>query len=197
MSPPAHDVFPAGKIKVDDILSLSPSSWDRRIATDLIAEMEIHLSDKVATIPQMRRILAVRGYQGLLRRIESDVEGKSGPDALRVMAHSMRSYALERPGLSAATFRTATTDSPEWRQALLELSQTVLRVFKDVGLEGKSAQHAVRVLRSLVRGFVLNEMAATFVEPLDYEDSFELAIDAFVMGLPAFKTDLGHGIHPV
>jgi hypothetical protein len=50
--------------------------WDRRIAADLIAEMEIHLADRVTTIPQMPRILAVKGYQGLRRRIEADIAGK-------------------------------------------------------------------------------------------------------------------------
>jgi hypothetical protein len=49
---------------IDDLLSLPASTWDKRISADLIAEMEIHLADKVTTIPQMRRILAVKGYHG-------------------------------------------------------------------------------------------------------------------------------------
>jgi Tetracyclin repressor-like, C-terminal domain len=137
-------------------------------------------------LPEMRRILAVKGYQGLRRRIEGDVDGKSGVAALRAMAHSMRNFALEHPGLSAATFRSATTDSPEWRQALGELAETAYRVFAQVALEGEPAQQALRMLRSLIRGFVLSEMVGSFLEPLDYGVSFELAIDAFVVGLSAF-----------
>ena len=64
-------------IKVDEILSGPACSWDRRIAADLIAEMETHLAEKITTLPEMRRILAVKGYQGLRRRIEGEVEGKS------------------------------------------------------------------------------------------------------------------------
>jgi hypothetical protein len=173
-------------MKVDDLFLLSTSSWDKRISSDLIEEMEVHLADKVTTIPEMRRILAVKGYVGLRRRVESDVAGKSGPAALRAMADAMRNYALEHPGLSAATFRTATTDSPEWRQAAIELSKIVFRVFAEVGLDGEPAQQALRMLRSLVRGFVLSEMAASFLEPLDYEESFKLALDVFMLGLPAF-----------
>jgi len=175
-------------IKVDDLFLLSTSSWDKRIAADLIAEMEVHLADRVTTLPGMRRILAVKGYVGLRRRIENDIKGKSGPAALRAMAEAMRNYALEHPGLSAATFRSATTDIPEWRQALLEISQIACSVFAEVRLEGEAAQQALRMLRSLIRGFVLNEMTATFLEPLDYDRSFKLAIDAFVMGLPAFAS---------
>lgn len=86
----------------------------------------------------------------------------SGVAAVRAMAGAMRNYALDHPGLSAATFRTSTTDSPEWRQALLDVSEIVFRVFAEVDLDGEPAQHALRMLRSLVRGFVLNEMAASF-----------------------------------
>ncbi|WP_159011088.1 TetR-like C-terminal domain-containing protein [Bradyrhizobium sp. S69] len=113
---------PTGKFSVDEVLSLPASSWDKRITTDLIAELEVHLADKVSTLPEMRRILAVKGYRGLHRRIEGDVKDKNGVAALRAMAHAMRDFALEHPGLSAATFRNSTTDSPEWRQALSELS---------------------------------------------------------------------------
>lgn len=181
---------PTGKFSVDEVLSLSASSWDKRITTDLIAELEVHLADKVSTLPEIRRILAVKGYRGLHQRIEGDVKDKNGVAALRAMAHAMRDFALEHPGLSAATFRNSTTDSPEWRQALGELSQTAYRVFSQVALDGQPAQQALRMLRSLVRGFVLNEMVASFLEPLDYGVSFELAIDAFVLGLPAFKASI-------
>jgi hypothetical protein len=176
-----------GSFGVDDILSLTASSWDKRIATDLIAEMESHLADRVTTLPEMRHILAVKGYQGLRRRNKGDVEGKTGVAALRAMAHSMRNFALEHPGLSAATFRSATTDSPEWWQALRELSETANRVFAQVSLEGEPAQQALRMLRSLIRGFVLSEMVGSFLEPLDYQVSFDLAVDAFIGGLSAFK----------
>jgi hypothetical protein len=186
----------AERFGVDELLSVPASSWDKRIAVDLIAEMEIHLADRVATLPEMRRILAVKGYQGLRRRIEGDVKDKIGVAALRAMAHSMRDFALQHPGLSAATFRSATTDSPEWRHALGELLETVFRVLAQVKLEGEPAQQALRMLRSLVRGFVLNEMGATFLEPLDYTGSFELAIDAYVLGLPAFHAPVDQIVTP-
>jgi hypothetical protein len=186
----------AERFGVDELLSVPASSWDKRISVDLIAEMEIHLADRVATLPEMRRILAVKGYQGLRRRIEDDVKDKIGVAALRAMARSMRDFALQHPGLSAATFRSATTDSPEWRQALGELIETAYRVLAQVKLEGESAEQALRMLRSLVRGFVLNEMGATFLEPVDYTGSFELAIDAFLLGLPAFHAPVDQTVTP-
>lgn len=187
ISEPANG-HPAHGFSVADILSGAATSWDKRISVDLIAEMEVHLSEKVTTLPQMRRILAVKGYRELKRRIESDVKGKEGFDALRSMARAMRNFALERPGLSAAAFRSPTTDSEEWRQAGTELAQTVRQVFAHVGVEGEAAERALRLLRSLVRGFVINEVTGSFfIEPEGYKETFDLGIEQFILGLPALN----------
>jgi hypothetical protein len=173
----------------DQILELPSSRWDQRIAADLNTEMEKHLAEKIDTVPAMRRFLAVKGYRELNHRIESEIEGTSGAEALRAMAFAMRSYALERPGMSAAAFRNSLTDSPEWRDAGEALARTALGVFAQNGVEGERAQHALRVLRSLVRGFVLHEMAASFLEPLSHEQSYALAVRIFIRGLPALEDE--------
>jgi Tetracyclin repressor-like, C-terminal domain len=170
---------------VEDVLSYS-SRWDQKIATDLIAEMEILFGDKPATLPQMRRILAVKGYQGLKSRIEIDIKDRDGPDAFRAMANAMRNYALEHPGLSSATFRNPASDCPDWRQAGAELSQVAIRVLHEVGVQHESAEQALRILRSLVRGFVISEMAAAFfIEPREYQRTFDLGIEMYLKGVSA------------
>lgn len=170
-----------------DILEAPQTSWDKKIAADLTAEMERHLSDKISTIPEMRRILAVRGYRELREAVERGIAGKTGAEALRAMMLAMRSYALERPGLSAATFRTPETDSPEWRAASMELAAVVLGVFGQLGVRGEQAMHALRILRSIVRGFVLHEMGSSFLEPLGHDQSYELAIKVFTEGLAVLR----------
>jgi hypothetical protein len=171
---------------VDELLTTPTSTWHKRIAVDLISEIEKHLVE-IGTIPEMRRFLAVKGYRELQQRIEQETEGKHGPEGLRAMAYAMRNYSLERPGLSAATFRDAVVDSREWNEAGSKLAQTVSRVFAQCGLEGDQAQHALRILRSLTRGFVIHEMAAPYLESLEYERSYEIAIDIFIQGLPALN----------
>lgn len=179
-----HDPIKISKIEVEHVLKASPTRWDRQVAVDLIAEMETYLG-QVDTIPEMRRVLAVAGYNGLRQHIENAVRGKSGPDALRAMAFAMRSYALGSPGLAAASFRSANQDSPEWQEARKGLAQTMFSVFAEVGIEGERARHAVRILRSLVRGFILNEMASSNSEPHEYQHSYVLAVNMFIHGLPA------------
>jgi hypothetical protein len=167
------------------VLRSAPSRWDRQIVADLIAEMQEHLSENLDSIPAMRSVLAVAGYRALQNRIEHAVSGKQGINALRSMAHAMRSFALGSPGLAAASFRNPVLDSPEWKTAGNTLANVVFKVFEGVGIEGEHAQHAVRILRSLVRGFVLNEMVSAAAHPLEFQKSYNLAVEMFIAGLPA------------
>jgi hypothetical protein len=167
---------------------LPQNRWDKLIAADLTAEMERHLGDKVASIPEMRRFLAVKGYREMREIIERDIMGKSGNDALRALMLALRRYALERPGLSAATFRTPETDCPDWRDAQMQLAGVVFAVFAQLGVCGEEAHHALRILRSIVRGFVLHEMNASFLDPLEHEQTYEIAIRMFTEGLGLLRT---------
>jgi hypothetical protein len=152
--------------------------------------MEILFGEKPATLPQMRNILAVKGHRGLTRRIEIDVEGRNGADAVRALANAMRNFALEHPGLSAATFRTPASDNPDWLQAGAELARVASLVLFGVGLNGTQAAPAFQILRNLVRGFVVSEMAASFsADPFEYRQNFESGIEVFIRGLPALGED--------
>jgi hypothetical protein len=174
-------------LKPADILESPVSGWDKRIAADLTAEMEQHLAEKVSTIPEMRRFLAVKGYRELRETIERDIAGKSGTDALHALMLSMRRYALERPGMSAATFRNADIDVPEWREAQMQLGRVVLSVLAQIGIEGEQALHALRIMRSFVRGFVLHEMGASFLKPLEHDQTYELGVRIFIEGLQVLR----------
>jgi hypothetical protein len=170
-----------------ELLEYPATTWDKRIAADLTAEIELQLAEKISTIPEMRRFLAVKGYRELQQCVEEAIAGKTGVAALRAMAISMRRYAMDRPGLSAATFRSPTTDSPEWRDAQMQLGRVALGVFAEVGIQGEAALHALRLLRSFVRGFVMHEMGASFLEPLDYDKTYQLGVEVFIQGLPALE----------
>lgn len=172
--------------EVERVIKAPASHWDKKIAADLVTEMEAFFG-KVDTIPQMKQALAIAGYQGLRRQIEKAIEGKTGSDAVRAMALAMRSFALGSPGLAVASFRDPEVDNPEYQKAAGELAQTVLRVFSDVGITDESAKHAIRILKSLVRGFVLGEMSAPVARPMEYQKSYVFAVEMFVSGLDALR----------
>jgi len=170
---------------VDDILA---TSWDRKLAKDLAEEIGSCTGDKLGTVLEMRRFLALKGYRELLQLLREAREGKSGDDALAAVAHAIRRYALDRPALSAAAFRTAAVDCPEWREAYERLHAFMLDVLAECGLSGEAAENALNMLRSLVRGYVLHEVMHTLVGLESYDDAFDKAIQVFVAGLPLFAS---------
>jgi hypothetical protein len=172
---------------VEHVLKTPPTHWERQVTADLIAEMEVHLAEKVDCIDDMRVALAVAGYRGVHQRILKAIDGNGGAEAIRAMAFAMRSYALGSPGLAAASFRNPQIDSAEWQEAGAAMAQTVFRVFAEFGLEGEPAHHAVRILRSLVRGFILNEMASDASQPLEFQKSYVLGVEVFIHGLSALR----------
>jgi hypothetical protein len=174
---------------VDEILS---NSWDRKLAEDIAAEIEACTGERSRTFAEMRRFLALKGYRQLLERLRAARAERRGESALGAVAHAMRAYAVERPALSAAAFRTATADSAEWREAHESLHSFMIDVLADCGLFGETAEDALNVLRSLVRGFVLNETMHTLIGVASYDELFDRAIAVFIAGLPAL-----HGAIPI
>jgi WHG domain-containing protein len=181
------------KYSVEELLSEEAGRWDKRIAADLASELQGQLGEKATTIPEMRRLLALKGYRELRLRIESDTAGFKGDEAIRVMANSMRAFAHERPGLSAATFRSPTVDSPVWRREGELLGETALAVFDRAGLSGEAGVVALRILRAIVRGFVLHEMAASFLDGVDYDATYAMTLKVFVRGLDELRPEAPRG----
>lgn len=177
-------------VSVDEILS---TSWDRKLATDLAEEIGDGTGDRPGTIREMRRFLALKGYRELLRHLDEARRGLTGDDALAAVAHAMRAYAIARPALSAAAFRTAVADCPEWRKAHDDLHAFMLEIFEDCGLVGDAAEKALDMLRSLIRGYVLHELMHTFVDVNSYDESFESAVRVFVAGLWALVPTMSVG----
>ena len=93
------------KFSIEELLATEATRWDRRIASDLAAELETQLAEKLETIPEIRRLLAVKGHRELRARLDRDIGSATGSDAIRAMALALRAFAHERPGLSAATFK--------------------------------------------------------------------------------------------
>jgi hypothetical protein len=176
------------KYSVQELLSEDAGRWDKRIAADLATELEGLLSEKSDTIPEIRRLLAVKGYRELRLRIQKDTVGFRGDDAIRAMAVSMRAFAHERPGLSAATFRSPIIDSPVWRREGELLQAAALAVFEEAGLSGGQGITALRILRAIVRGFVLHEMASSFLDDVDYDATYAITLRVFIRGLDEIRS---------
>lgn len=137
----------------------------------------------VEGLPGLRRDLALKGTRELARRLGRAVMGKAASEAIFALADAYRAFAREHPGLYAATVRAAEPGDHELGAAQQEIVEIVLRVLAASHLQGDEAIHAVRMLRSMVHGFVTLEVAGGFGIPLDIDETFHRMIRLFIDNL--------------
>lgn len=129
------------------------------------------------------RGLALLGVKGAQRRISTATVGLSGDDALVAMAAALWQFAVDHPGLYAASTSTPDPNDNELVAANEELRETVLAGLRAYNLEGEDAHHAVRGLRAIVHGFVDLQVSGGFGMPIDVRESFMRLVAIFVRGL--------------
>jgi AcrR family transcriptional regulator len=140
----------------------------------------------IASLAELRRAVALVGLSELLRRSSAATVGVAGPDALRALGRELRAFAVEHPGLYAATQVAPDLDDP----AAVALAQTahdavvvVSSVLRGFGLADERCVDAVRATRSAVHGFIELEAHGGFGMPDDVDRSFEALLDVLVAGI--------------
>lgn len=141
----------------------------------------------VEGLPGLRRDLALAGTRELCRLLGRAVMGKAAAEAIFALADAYRAFVREHPGLYAATVRAAEADDQELGVAQQEIVEIALRVLAAYHLQGDEAIHAVRLLRSMVHGFVTLEVAGGFGIPLDIDETFHQLIRLFIDSLEQRK----------
>jgi AcrR family transcriptional regulator len=131
--------------------------------------------------------LARRGLQELLDHSWQAVAGLAARDALDAMAHAQRQYAQKHPGVYKAAQLRVSNQSAATRKVGEGYVKLALAVLRGYGLRGNAALHAVRAIRSAVRGFIEIELDGGFGLPLDLDVSFETLIGMIDSGLRARK----------
>jgi AcrR family transcriptional regulator len=141
----------------------------------------------VEGLPGLRRDLALLGTQELARRLGRAVMGKAAEDAIFALADAYRAFAKEHPGLYAATVRAAEAGDQVLEAVQSEVVEIVLRVLAAYHLQGDEAIHAVRMVRSMIHGFVSLETAGGFGIPLDIDETFHRLMRMFIDNLEQRK----------
>jgi AcrR family transcriptional regulator len=144
------------------------------------------LYNHVEGLPGLRRELSILNARMLAERLNDAALGRSGPELVKVVMHTIRSYIKEYPGLYMSTVRASGTQTevdPELQQEEARSVKVGLAVMASFGLEGEDAIHAVRGLRSLVHGFATLEVSGGFGMSLDLDESFARLVELFITGL--------------
>jgi AcrR family transcriptional regulator len=136
-------------------------------------------------LADLRARLGARGARELAAALQPAAAGRSRADALRAVAVAYREYAHAHPGTYAAM--QVPTDSDENQAAGEEAVAVIVAVLGGYGLEGETAIHAVRAVRSALHGFVSLEREGGFQIPIALEDSYNRLIGMLDAGLVAFS----------
>jgi AcrR family transcriptional regulator len=136
-------------------------------------------------LDDLRRRVTVRAIERLGDALQRAAVGRSTDDAVRAIAAAFRRFALEHPGLYAATVPSSEVGDEAVRRAGRAVVETVLAALSGYGLDHDEAIHAARGLRAAVHGFVALELAGGFGLEQPTEDSFAWLTDVVMDGVRA------------
>lgn len=143
----------------------------------------------VNSLADLAHRIAVLAATELGDTIRDATQGRSDSEALFAAAIAMRRYASERPGryMAVNSARSTGYDDPllAARGRLLDSFVAVLRGYR---LDSHHEVHALRMVRSMMHGFVMLEVAGGFHIDTDVDDSFTWLIEFIDQGLNTTAT---------
>jgi AcrR family transcriptional regulator len=143
------------------------------------------LYNHIDGLDDLRRHLTLRGLAELNHRLQRAAVGTASGDAVRAIAVAFRAFALEHPGLYAATVPSTEVEDAAVRQAGSAVVATVVAALSGYGLGETGQIHAARTLRSAVHGFVALELSGGFALAVETGETFDWMVELISSGLSA------------
>ena len=142
------------------------------------------LYNHVANLEELRYEVAVHATVDLVNTLRDAVLGHAGDDAIRMLAHTYRRFAVEHPARYASTLLPPTRSDDQLTQATAAIIDLFARVIAaGYGLSDAEAVHAARTTRSAIHGFVSLEAIDAFSRPQDRDESFDRLIATVIDGV--------------
>ena len=180
----AIDVVDSGGVTGYERLTLAAVAGSAGVAVP-------SLYKHVASLDDLRRLVAAESIGELTRVIAGATIGRSGPDAIRAAADAVRAFAHAHPGRYAATQVSPLVSDPGDEELAARAAETVSvlsAALRGFGLPESQTVDGIRMLRSAIHGFVTLELGGGFGLPDDLDRSFRILIDAVVAALMSAAT---------
>jgi AcrR family transcriptional regulator len=136
-----------------------------------------------AGLTELRRELALRGFQLLTQRLSEAAVGLAGVDALMALGTAYLAFIRSEPGLYSATVPSPDVADVELRSAANATLAVIYRVLSGFGLTRHGQIHALRGIRSIVHGFGMLEAHGAFRTEVPRDSSFEQVLRTFVSAI--------------
>jgi AcrR family transcriptional regulator len=135
----------------------------------------------------LRKELALFGLNRLYSELADTAAGLTGEKAIIELSKTYVNFARKHPGVYEATLLAPDPKDPDVQASGGKIVDLTIRVLQDYQLEGDSALHAVRGLRSILHGFCSLEQQGGLEFDLDLDDSLLLIVKAFLAGIEKLK----------
>ena len=144
----------------------------------------------VPSLAELRRAVSLVSVEDVTRTVRDATVGRSGPDAVRALAHAMRDFARAHPGRWAALQAAPDPDDPadaELSAAADRSVQTFAAVLRGFDLPEDRTIDAIRSVRASLHGFVTLELTGGYRLPDDLDESFATHVSMMLAGLAALR----------
>jgi AcrR family transcriptional regulator len=131
----------------------------------------------------LRKKMAIYGLDQLYETLAQSAIGVSGDEAVLTISKAYVDFTRKHPGMYEATLMAPDMEDEDVKQAGFKIVDLTVRVLQAYRLEGDTATHAVRGLRSILHGFSSLEHRGGFKMALDLNESLEIIIKAFIHGM--------------
>lgn len=132
----------------------------------------------------IKKELAIFSLEKLFNSLTNEAEGKpQGEEAVMALSLAYLTFARRNPGLYEFALSAPDPADELVHAAGKKIVELIVSAMKPFGLPEEEAIHAVRGLRSLMHGFASLEQRGGFGMPLDLDESYQLAVTAFITGL--------------
>jgi AcrR family transcriptional regulator len=177
---------------------LDREGWDGLTINALATQLGTKgpsLYNHVVSLEDLRRTVRMRVIDDIITMLARVAEGRTGDDAVLVMASAYRSYAHHHPGrYSAFTRMPLGGDDPEYAAATRAAAAPVIEVLSSYGLDGEEAFYAALEFWSALHGFVLLEMTGV-MDDIDTDALFSDMVLRLAAGMSRRTAEQGSGLN--
>lgn len=164
-----------------------PEGLTLKAVADSVGVATPSLYKHVRSLPELRRLLAIRIIDDAAARMGAAVMGLAEQDALNAYLTEYRSLASQYPHRHALMERASSYD-PTFVAASERLLNVAYAVVRGFGLDGEDLVHAVRTVRAAVTGFVSLELGLGYRVPTNTDASFGYLSQALASGLRSTRS---------
>ncbi|GAK02985.1 transcriptional regulator, TetR family [Geomicrobium sp. JCM 19037] len=145
------------------------------------------LYNHIRGLDELHELLAIHSCLLLYQKLQLATHNQSNREALTSFSYAYIDFARAYPG----QYEAATHSYDEHHVQLKELQDQIINLVRtplyELGFEEEYTVHLVRMLRSLLHGFVMLESAQGFKMDYQINDSLDVMIETFLIGIQLAK----------